>query len=51
MGWRELRCWLRECNRSRDAEAGRDKTDPDSWDGYANDRWWAEQREKQRGRS
>lgn len=48
MGWRELRHWLRECNRARAAEAGRDKTDPDSWDGYESDSWWAQQREKHR---
>jgi hypothetical protein len=47
MGWRELRHWLREFNRARKAEAGQGTTDPDSWAGAENDRWWAEQRELQ----
>ncbi len=53
MGWRQFRAWLRECNRAREAEAGRAQTDPDSWDGYENDRWWAERRaqhQQMRGR-
>jgi hypothetical protein len=47
MGWRELRSWLRELNRAVTAEQGRDKTGPDSWAGYEQDGWWAEQRRKQ----
>lgn len=46
MGWRELRAWMVVLNKQRAAEAGRDRTDPDSWDGYENDPWWAEQRHK-----
>jgi hypothetical protein len=47
MGWRELQRWLVELNRARKAEAGQTVTDPDSWDGYETDAWWAEQRQKQ----
>jgi hypothetical protein len=48
MGWRELRNWLRELNRAVAAERGDAKTAPDSWDGYENDAWFAQQREKHR---
>jgi len=48
MGWRELRGWLRAMNRLRREEAGRERTDPDSWEGYQNDSFWAEARERHR---
>lgn len=53
MGWVELRQWLRELNKIREARAGLRKTDPDSWAGEESDVWWAEQRakrERERGR-
>jgi hypothetical protein len=46
MGWLELLGHLRRLKDVREREAGRDKTDPDSWDGAGNDSWWAEQRAK-----
>jgi hypothetical protein len=46
MGWLELRGWLAELRRSKERAAGRDRTDPDSWQGYESDGWWAEQRRK-----
>lgn len=48
MGWRELRGWMRELNRQRAVEAGRDRTSPDSWDGYERDAWWQAMREERR---
>ncbi len=46
MGWRQFRGWLRQMRRLRDRAAGRNRTDPDSWDGYANDAFWTEQRRR-----
>lgn len=48
MGWRELRAWLREMRRALKEERGLAQTAPDSWDGYEQDGWWAEQRQKAR---
>lgn len=44
MGWRQFKGWLRQLNRIHAKEAGRNKTDPNSWDGEYEDAWWAEQR-------
>lgn len=44
MGWRELMGWIDHLRRVREREVG--KTDPDSWAGYQQDSWWAEQKAK-----
>lgn len=46
MGWRRFRAHLEHLNRKRAAQARAGTTEPDSWDGYESDAWWAEQKEK-----
>lgn len=49
MGWRELCAWVAAHNRRIEAKRQAHTTDPHTWDGRSQDRWWAEQDAK-RGR-
>lgn len=44
MGWLEFQGHLAAHGRLCARKAGRDRTDPDSWQGYEQDSWWEGQR-------
>jgi len=48
MGWRELRAWLRELNRSARRRREGSRTHPDSWAGKEGDPFWAQVAAKHR---